>query len=122
MTRKKPEVTISVENTELPSRNITNCTNVKRAVAQYVYDTLKNSPEGLQSTITIKPERLEDCSVITVIIESSDGIQTRNFYDGWLTILKEEQGGSSQKRKRVAEGARKIALEKTALLRKKIRE
>lgn len=91
----------SSEHTVSPKNNTTNCTNASRAAAQFAYDTLKSSPGDSPLTITIKRERSEASSVTTVTIDSSEGIQTRNFSDEWLRILKKEPGGSSlRKRKR----------------------
>ena len=80
--------------------NITNCTNASRAAAQFAYDILKNSPDDLQLTITIKREKSEASFVTIVTIGSSEGTRTEVYYDGWLTTLNSEQAGSSPSRKR----------------------
>jgi hypothetical protein len=83
-----------------PPNNTTNCTSASRAAAQSVYDKLKSFPDGLPWTITIKPERFGDCSVITVTTELLEDTQTAHYYDGWLTTLTEEPAGTSRPRRK----------------------
>lgn len=88
---------ISNGATASPSPSMTKCTNANRGAAQYVYDMLKNLPDDSQWTITIRQGKLEGCAATTVIIESSEGIQTQSFSDEWLATLKKGQDGSSPK-------------------------
>jgi hypothetical protein len=96
--KKSAATATTDESTVSPSNSTTYCTNSNRAVAQYVYETLKNSL-GVSLSITItRQAKSEGSSATTVTIESSDGTQTQTFSDGWLTTLKEQPGGSPRRK------------------------
>lgn len=55
-------------------------------VVLYVGKLLRKTGSSWQSITITRREKFELCSVDTVIIESSDDIETRTFYVAWQTI------------------------------------
>jgi hypothetical protein len=97
---KRKGTPITDEGMESLLSNITTCTNVSRAVAQYVYGIAKSSPGDWQSITITKQVKSEGCSAITVTTESSVGTQTQTFSDEWLNTLKGQPDGSPRRKNR----------------------